>query len=158
LSSGYNKKDRRLSIKKLTLFFIIFLVLSLSFPLYTLSQSNTSIWFPPTQGNEVKSEIISLINSASKSIYAAVYDINDSDIVSALLSAHKKGIDVKVVMDDVQAETEKDIASPLNSAGLLKTDNNKSALMHNKFAVIDGSKVLTGSTNWTENCLFYNNI
>jgi hypothetical protein len=29
----------------------------------------------------VKSEIISLINSASKSLYAAVYDINDSDIV-----------------------------------------------------------------------------
>jgi phosphatidylserine/phosphatidylglycerophosphate/cardiolipin synthase-like enzyme len=158
LSSGYNKKDRRLSIKKLTLFFIIFLVLSLSFPLYTLSQSNISIWFPPTQGNEVKSEIISLINSASKSIYAAVYDINDSDIVSALLSAHKKGIDVKVVMDDAQAETEKDIVSPLNSAGILKTDNNKSSLMHNKFAVIDGTKVLTGSTNWTENCLFYNNI
>jgi len=137
--------------------FIIFLVLSLSFPLYTLSQPNISIWFPPTQGNEVKSEIISLINSASKSLYAAVYDINDSDIVSALLSAHKKGINVKVVMDDVQAETEKDIVSPLNSAGILKTDNNKSALMHNKFVVIDGSKVLTGSTNWTENCLFYNN-
>jgi len=105
----------------------------------------------------VKSEIISLINSASKSLYAAVYDINDSDIVSALLSAHKKGIDVKVVMDDMQAETEKDIVSPLNSAGILKTDNNKSALMHDKFVVIDGSKVLTGSTNWTENCLFYNN-
>jgi phosphatidylserine/phosphatidylglycerophosphate/cardiolipin synthase-like enzyme len=105
----------------------------------------------------VKSEIISLINSASKSLYAAVYDINDSDIVSILLSAHKKGIDVKVVMDDVQAETEKDIVSPLNSVGILKTDNSKSALMHNKFLVIDGSKVLTGSTNWTENCLFYNN-
>ncbi len=144
-------------MKKLTLFFIIFLVLSFSFPLSTIGQSNISIWFPPAQGSEVKSEIISLINSASKSLYVAVYDINDSDIVSALLSAHKKGIDVKVVMDDVQVETEKDIVSPLNSAGILKTDNNKSALMHDKFVVIDGSKVLTGSTNWTENCLFYNN-
>jgi len=144
-------------MKKLTLFFIIFLVLSLSFPLFTFGQSNISIWFPPAQGSEVKSEVISLINSASKNLYAAVYDINDSDIVSALLSAHKKGIDVKVVMDDVQAETEKDIVSPLNSAGILKTDDNKNALMHNKFAVIDGAKVLTGSTNWTENCLFYNN-
>ena len=83
-------------MEKLTLLFIIFLVLSLSFPLYTLSQSNISIWFPPAQGNEVKSEIINLINSASKSLYAAVYDINDSGIVSALLSAHKKGIDVKL--------------------------------------------------------------
>ena len=132
-------------------------MLSLSFPLSILSQSNISIWFPPEQGNEVKNEIINLINSASKSLYAAVYDINDSDIVSALLSAHKKGIDVKVIMDDVQAETEKDIVSPLYSAGILKTDNSKSALMHNKFAVIDGKEVLTGSTNWTENCLFYNN-
>jgi len=157
LSSGYNKKDRRLSIKKLVLFFVILFALSLSFSLFTLGQSNVSIWFPPAQGNEVKSEIINLINSASKSLYAAVYDINDSDIVSALLSAHKKGIDVKVVMDDAQAETEKDIVSPLNSAEILKTDNDKSALMHNKFVVIDGAKVLTGSTNWTENCLFYNN-
>jgi len=80
----------RLGMKKLTLLFVILLVLLLSFPLSTIGQSNISIWFPPTQGNEVKSEIISLINSASKRLYAAVYDINDSDIVSALLSAHKK--------------------------------------------------------------------
>ena len=139
------------------IFILTLLILVISFPLSTLSQSNISIWFPPTQGSEVKSEIINLINSASKSLYAAVYDINDSDIVSALLSAYKKGIDVKVMMDDEQTETESSIVSPLKSAGLLKTDNNKSALMHNKFAVIDGSKVLTGSTNWTENCLFYNN-
>lgn len=152
---------KNISFRKLNRVFPIFiltlLILVISFPLSTLSQPNISVWFPPTQGSEVKSEIISLINSASKSLYAAVYDINDSDIVSALLSAHKKGIDVKIVMDDVQAETEKDIVSSLNSAGILKTDSNKSALMHNKFVVIDGTKVLTGSTNWTENCLFYNN-
>lgn len=152
----YNKIYKS-SIKKLTLTFIILLVLIFSFPLSTIGQSNISIWFLPEQGNEVKNEIISLIDSANKSVYAAVYDINDSDIVSALLSAHKKGIDVRVVMDDVQAETESSIISPLNGAGILKTDNNKNALMHNKFAVIDGEKVLTGSTNWTENCLFYNN-
>lgn len=144
-------------MKRLTLLLVILLVFSLTFPLSTFSESNISIWFPPEQGSEVKSEIISLINSASKSFYAAIYDINDTDIVSALLSAHKKGIDVKVIMDDVQAEAEKDIVTPLKNAGILKTDNDQNALMHNKFAVIDGDKVLTGSTNWTENCLFYNN-
>jgi len=97
----------------------------------------------------VKSEIINLINSASKSLYVAVYDINDSDIVSALLLAHKKGTGFNVIMDDERAETEKDIVSPLNSAGILKTDNNKSALMHDKSFLIDGQMAITGSYNPT---------
>ena len=120
-----------------------------SFSLFTFGQSNISIWFPPAQGNEVKSEIINLINSASKSLYVAVYDINDSDIVSALLLAHKKGTGFNVIMDDERAETEKDIVSPLNSAGILKTDNNKSALMHDKSFLIDGQMAITGSYNPT---------
>ncbi|MEA3312829.1 MAG: hypothetical protein U9Q18_00450, partial [Caldisericota bacterium] len=39
--------------------------------------SAISFWFLPEQSSEVKGEIEALIDSAEKSIYIAVYDIND---------------------------------------------------------------------------------
>jgi phosphatidylserine/phosphatidylglycerophosphate/cardiolipin synthase-like enzyme len=35
-------------------------------------------------------------------------------------------------------------------------DTKKSGLMHNKFFIVDGKRVWTGSTNLTEHCLFFN--
>ena len=144
-------------MKKLTLFIVILIVLSLLFPLSILSQSAINLWFLPEQGSEVEGEIEHLIDSAQKSLYVAVYDINDENLVNDLLSAHQKGIDVKVIMDDKEAEHEWSIVSPLDGKNILRTDHNKSNFMHNKFMVVDGSEVWTGSTNWTENGLFYNN-
>jgi len=136
---------------------LLLAVLIFSIINFALANSSINLWFAPGQGNQIKSKIESLIDSAQKSIYVAVYDINDENLINDLLTAHQKGIDVKVIMDDKEAEHEWSIVSPLDSKNILRTDHNKSNFMHNKFMVIDGIEVWTGSTNWTENGLFYNN-
>ena len=135
------------------------LLIVLIFTATNLAVANSSInvWILPEQGSIAEKEIGNLIDTADKSVYVAVYDINDSGLVNDLLSAYKKGIDVKVVMDDAEADHEWSVVSPLKKENILKTDFSKSNFMHNKFMVIDGKEVLTGSTNWTTNGFFYNN-
>ncbi len=153
-------KNNFKSINKLFAVAIAILVLVFIFSFIDIGPAENpaiSLWFLPTQSGEVKEEIKQLINSAEKSIYIALYDTNDKELVNDLLIAHRKGIDVRVIMDNEEATDEWDIVSPLDIKNILRTDYSKSNFMHNKFMIIDGTAVWTGSTNWTENGLFYNN-
>jgi len=151
------------NFKKINKLFAVFAVILMFIFIYSVIDIDPAenpainLWFLPGQSNEVKGEIERLIGSAEKSIYIAVYDINDENLVNDLLSAHQKGIDVRVIMDNEEAADEWDIVSSLDSKNILRTDHSTSNFMHNKFMIIDGIEVWTGSTNWTENGLFYNN-
>lgn len=99
--------------------------------------------------------LISAIRNCGKSFYGAFYDISSKRIADELIRAHDRGIDVKLV-------TEKDTFSGETITGILEAGiqvvaDTGTGLMHNKFAVIDGSSVFTGSYNTTDNCTFKNN-
>ncbi len=66
-----------------------------------LANSFISIWFAPEQGKQIDSKIESLVDSAQKSIYVAVYNINDEEVVNDLLTAYQKGIDVRVIFNKI---------------------------------------------------------
>jgi len=94
------------------------------------------------------------IDAASdKTIYAAFYQINNSTVVAALNAALNRGCTVYVISDDNDGNT--------TEYGQLNTVNkklgNSSAIMHNKFCVIEGSSVWTGSWNATDNGTYQNN-
>lgn len=91
---------------------------------------------------------LSLINGAKKFIYVSVYDLDNADIVNALISAKNRGVDVKVVIESGNRNTKTDFKLPNNNIPIIYDMN--SAYMHNKFIVIDGYCVITGSTNLTE--------
>jgi len=151
------------NFKKINKLFAVFVVILMFIFIYSVIDIDPAenpainLWFLPGQSGEARGEIEQLINSAEKSIYIAVYDINDENLVNDLLFAHQKGIDVRVIMDNEEAADEWDIVSSLDSKNILRTDHSTSNFMHNKFMIIDGIEVWTGSTNWTENGLFYNN-
>jgi len=88
------------------------------------------------------------INSANYSVYCAFYDLDLKNIITSL-SRKSKTADVKLVMDSSNYEEQ-------IKGGGVKLDNNEQ-LMHNKFCVIDGSVVITGSFNPTDNDNNYNN-
>ena len=117
-------------MKKIT---TVLLLIALIFSLtnFALANPGINLCFLPGQSGEVKGEIEQLINSAEKSIYIAVYDINDEELVNDLLAAHQKGIDVKVIMDNEEAADEWDIVSSLDSKNILRTDHSKSNFIRN---------------------------
>ena len=105
-----------------------------------------SAYFCPQ--HDCESAIIGSINNAEKSVHCAFYDIDLKDLIDAI-EKKSNSADVKIIID-----TE-------NYDGQVKGDGIKiaktNAKMHNKFCVIDGNIVLTGSTNPTNNGVNKNN-
>jgi phosphatidylserine/phosphatidylglycerophosphate/cardiolipin synthase-like enzyme len=109
--------------------------------------------------------VVSAIEGAKGSIYVAMYSFTNRDIAYALSDAAKKGLDVKVYLNNDQKDEKYSKAQFLKKKGISLRYHKHDGLMHNKFAVIDDNIVITGSFNWTasadkrndENLLFINN-
>jgi len=99
---------------------------------------NPEVYFCPA--DDCGKALEAHINSAGKSVYCAFYDLDLGNVIGALKDKSGK-IDVKLVSDD---------SNKIDFMKSIKFDG-KGRLMHNKFCVIDGSIVTTGSFNPTTN-------
>ena len=135
--------------------FLLFLLL-LSYPAYSKSE----VYFTPSLNCE--NNLIKRINRAKISIDAAVYAINNKDVVKALKKAHDRGVKIRILTDKIQAGQRNSRVKELHDYGINIRVHTKHKIEHNKFAVFDFKEVITGSYNWTEpasrknseNCLF----
>ena len=94
--------------------------------------------------------IIRTIGEAKKTIQVQAYSFTNADIAKALLDAHKRGVNVRVVLDKSQ-ETEKyTSATFLANAGVPVRIDDDFAIAHNKIMILDGETVITGSFNFTK--------
>ncbi len=106
----------------------------------------------PSYGpKEMERALVNLLNSASKSIYFAIYGYSDCpQVLQALKDAVARGVDVKGVVDNYADGwfPYPDTQTLINAlpAGSVVADNDDRT-MHNKFFVVDGEHVWTGSTN-----------
>ena len=121
-----------------------------------------SAFFTPSR--KCENSIVQRINKTKKSVDAAVYAINNKDIVEALKKAHDRGVKIRILTDKLQAGNRNSKVRELYDYGIKIRVNSKHKIEHNKFAVFDFNNVVTGSYNWTEpasdknseNCLFFN--
>lgn len=92
---------------------------------------------------------------AQSGVDIAAYDLDSEPIVNALIQLRAQGRRVRVVTD---ADNE-DLSSirRLRRNGISVVTDDRSALMHNKFIVVDESVVWTGSLNYTSNGAYCNN-
>lgn len=93
--------------------------------------------------------VVKAISSAKKSILVAAYSFTSKPIAQALVDAHKRGIDVKIVVDKSQKSARYTSATFLANMGIPTRVDSQHAIQHNKFMVIDGAHVETGSFNYT---------
>lgn len=102
-------------------------------------------------------QIVSIIDGAKKTIDAAVYGLNRPSLADALMRAKKRGLLVRLIADSVQSRGAKEVPviAALLKAGI-PIKRNTSYLMHDKFCVVDGATVTTGSMNWTNNGVEHN--
>ncbi|MFW6136008.1 MAG: phospholipase D-like domain-containing protein [Chloroflexota bacterium] len=81
------------------------------------------------------------MEQAEASVDLAVYDLNLPPVADALLGAHRRGVDVRVVTGSDNAHRE--AVRTLQAAGIpVVEDQSDEGLMHNKFAVIDDQTVI----------------
>lgn len=108
------------------------------------------------EGGGVDDILISEIENAKKSIRLAIYGFSNDRIRDAILNAHKKGVDTKVITDDKRANSENILM--LKEAGIdVVDDENPYALMHHKFLIIDENVVWSGSANYSYYAFYKNN-
>jgi phosphatidylserine/phosphatidylglycerophosphate/cardiolipin synthase-like enzyme len=117
---------------------------------------------PDAISGSIEERLIGFIDNAQTSIHIASFEFNLTPVAEALIAAKNRGVDVKWVTDDENG-LDYDIQpgrgqfALLQAAGIEVKDDNRSALMHNKFWIFDQQIVWTGSTNITINGIFKQN-
>lgn len=108
----------------------------------------------------VDQAIVADYERAQKTIDTAVFDLRLPAFVDALARAAERGVQVRVIVDyaaNKDAQEFTDAIAKLEKAGVQVVKDHRSALMHNKFAVIDNRLLWTGSMNFTPNDTYRNN-
>jgi phosphatidylserine/phosphatidylglycerophosphate/cardiolipin synthase-like enzyme len=96
-----------------------------------------------------QSMLETFIYAAQKRILVAVYVLTNDRLANALIAAHMRGIEVRVLLEAESAEIRGSEYQRLKDAGVaVKLDGNP-ALMHHKFMVVDDGIAVTGSYNWS---------
>ena len=102
--------------------------------------------------------VLSAIDSAKTSIRMMAYSFTAPDIMKALVAAKKRGVDVKIVIDERGNTGRASIAAMnyiANSGIPLRTDSDF-PIQHDKVIIVDGRHVETGSFNYTASAEKYN--
>ncbi len=90
------------------------------------------------------------IDHAKREILVGAYGLTTgAGIVEALLRAHQRGVEVKLIADKRTPCGRNSGIDPLASAGVPVWIDHRARIAHAKTMVIDGAVTLNGSYNWT---------
>jgi phosphatidylserine/phosphatidylglycerophosphate/cardiolipin synthase-like enzyme len=93
--------------------------------------------------------VVKTIDAANVSVRVAAYSFSSKPIALAILRAYKRGVGVGVVVDKSNATARYTAATFLRNEGVKVRVDYRYAIMHDKFVVVDGETVETGSFNYT---------
>jgi len=120
---------------------------------YTSSNQIINLYFTAPANDEYRGGpdqfIVEAIDQARSQVDAALYDLNLWSIRNAFIRAHKRGLLVRLVLEEDSLDRPE--IQELISAGIPVVADGPEGLMHNKFMVIDHMEVWTGSMNFTLN-------
>ena len=120
-----------------------------------IEEGETEAYFSP--GSSPKTHIIDAINQATKSIEICVFTISDNDISKAILDAHQRGIQVRIITDNHKSDDRGSDIDLLEEKGVQIVMDQSEHHMHHKFALIDHKILINGSFNWTRSATLRNN-
>jgi phosphatidylserine/phosphatidylglycerophosphate/cardiolipin synthase-like enzyme len=101
---------------------------------------------------------VDAVERTKKSLDVAVFELKSKLITDAIIDAYSRGVKVRIVTGQLGYKEQGATFNQLEGAHIpLVVRPDKSALMHSKFAIFDGSTVWTGSWNYTENATYANN-
>jgi phosphatidylserine/phosphatidylglycerophosphate/cardiolipin synthase-like enzyme len=117
---------------------------------------SVEVWYAPD--DEPLSRIVQLYDRATRYVFVAVYGFTSPRAVKALVSAMKRGVDVRVITDRERLADPKQrtALATLLQAGIPIKINRHDGLMHLKQVVVDDEVNTNGSMNQTTSGNRYN--
>jgi phosphatidylserine/phosphatidylglycerophosphate/cardiolipin synthase-like enzyme len=107
------------------------------------------VYFSPKGG--CTEAVVKEIDAAQSVILVQAYSFTSAPIAKALVDAHKRGVDIRVILDKSQRSEKYSSADFVLHAGIPIWIDAKHAIAHNKIMVIDDQTIITGSFNFTKN-------
>lgn len=98
--------------------------------------------------------VVRAFGTARREILAAIYEFTETEIADALIAAVHRHVDVWLLMDrsvsrDRGSQSYR-MAQLFGAHARIRAGiDGASGILHDKFAVVDETRVLTGSFNWT---------
>jgi cardiolipin hydrolase len=104
------------------------------------------VCFSPEEACDEK--LAAFIQSAKVSVEVAVFDVNLDQVVHQILVQSKK-IPVRVLVDRRQSRGRYSLVPLMIKAGARVRTGYQRGIMHHKFVIVDGRRLMTGSFNFT---------
>ena len=92
--------------------------------------------------------MVQLIDTAEHTLDVAAFTFSHRDISMAIIRAHERGVKVRFLMDYTQSRLVTCRAIDLIEAGIEVRTRHRRGFQHNKYLIIDGAIVVTGSFNF----------
>lgn len=95
-------------------------------------------------------KVVSQLKAAKKTIRVAMFTFTHPELVEGLVEAHKRGVDVEIVIDSDSSRKTSSVAYKRFGREKMKVYASKRVgLLHEKMAIIDDNTLIMGSANWT---------
>jgi phosphatidylserine/phosphatidylglycerophosphate/cardiolipin synthase-like enzyme len=132
---------------------------ALGHPNIVQATGTVEIAFSP--GGGITEMIVKELNSAQKKIEVQAYSFTSVPIAKALMDAHRRGVNVRVILDKSQKSEKYSSFTFFTNNGIQTHLDRAFAIAHSKIMIVDEINVITGSFNFTksaeennaENCL-----
>ena len=87
---------------------------------------------------------------AKKELLICVFNLTNNVLADAVKDRHDNGVKVRIITDDECMTNKGNDCQDLANYGIpVRTDSETRYHMHNKFMLVDGAFLMTGSFNWT---------
>lgn len=111
------------------------------------AEDGLSVYFSP--GGGCTEAIVREITNARQSVYVQAHQFTSAPIGKALVAAHQRGLDVRVLLDRKKGDGNQAQISRLTEAAVPTFGDGRHHTAHNKVMIIDHHLVITGSFNLT---------
>ena len=105
-------------------------------------------------GPDAAPEIIRHIDNANRSIRLMMFVLSHEGILQALDRAHRRGVEVEIIVDTQQRKATFDMLQKLNS-DIKIFEGTTCGLVHCKMCIVDDT-LITGSVNWSNKGFLHN--
>ena len=125
--------------------------------LFQIGSQQGELWLLPDKQGNALARLIQELDSASKTIFISMFTLTHPIITESLISAKKRGVDVRLCIDFYAGR-----GASSKAIKRLKEENipilfsQGQQLLHHKWALIDSQKLIVGSTNWTKSAFTKN--
>jgi len=123
-------------------------VLALFLSVTVATGTDIQVFFSPHGG--CTEAVVKNLQSASNTVFVQAYSFTSAPIAKALVDAHKRGVNVTVILDKSQRTERYSEADFFLHADIPTFIDAKHNIAHNKIMVIDGHTIITGSFNFTK--------